>query len=202
MGVSVKRGIPDELRDRTALLYDLAFGEKLGLAIPNAGERFKLLSKTMQLQYAIGAYADQQSAQHMGQQLVGLAGFSTSDGSLTGGVDYQGLLSEMGWLKGNRAAAVLSLYERKANPGELLMDGIVVDPDYRGKGIGSQLFAHLIEYGRAEHYATIRLDVVDSNPGARRLYERLGFSEEKTERFEFLRGILGFGASTTMIYRL
>lgn len=53
-----------------------------------------------------------------------------------------------------------------------------------------------------EKYSTNRLDMVDSNPGARRLYERLGFQEEKTERFEFLRGALGFGASSTMIYRI
>ncbi len=82
------------------------------------------------------------------------------------------------------------------------MDGIVVDPAYRGKGIGTRLFSSLIEFGNTEKYSTIRLDVIDTNPGARKLYERLGFYEEKTERFEFLRGLLGFGASTTMSYRL
>jgi hypothetical protein len=35
-----------------------------------------------------------------------------------------------------------------------------------------------------------------------RLYERLGFREEKTEEFEFLRGLLGFGASTTKTLKL
>jgi len=194
MSVTIQLGISEECRERLAQLYDLAFGEKLGLAVPNADDRIKLLSKSMQPQFSIGAFSD--------QQLVGLAGFSTAGGSLTGGMDYQGLLSELGWFKGNRAAVVLSLYERKVKAGELLMDGIVVDPDYRGKGIGSQLFASLIEYGHAEHYSTIRLDVIDTNPDARRLYERLGFKEHSTEHFEFLRGVLGFGASTTMIYRL
>jgi len=194
MCVTISRGIPIELRQRVAQLYDIAFGEKLSLAIPNTSERIQLLSKSMLLQYSIGAFDD--------QHLVGLAGYSTLSGSLTGGIDYGALLSELGWFKGNRAAAVLSLYERKAVAGELLMDGIVVDPDYRGKGVGTKIFANLIEFGKTENYSTIRLDVVDTNPGARRLYERLGFQEAKTERFDFLRGILGFGASTTMIYQL
>jgi len=194
LSVTISRGIPVELRQRVAQLYDIAFGEKLSLAVPDTSDRIKLLTESMQIQYSIGAFDD--------QYLVGLAGYSTSNGSLTGGIDYRGLLSELGWLKGNRAAAVLSLYERKAAAGELLMDGIVVDPDYRGKGVGTQLFANLVQFGKAENYSTIRLDVVDSNPDARRLYERLGFREAKTERFEFLRSLLGFGASTTMIYHL
>jgi len=194
MHLTLSREIPDKLCDRAAQLYDLAFGEKLALAIPDSGKRLTLLSKSMQLKYSIGAF----DAQH----LVGMVGFSTSEGSLTGGMDYRGLLSELGWLKGNRAAVVFSLYEREARSGELLMDGIVVDPDYRGKGIGTKLFANLIEFATSAHYSTIRLDVIDSNPAARRLYERLGFTAEKTEQFEFLRGVLGFGASTTMIYQL
>lgn len=193
-GISISRGVSSELRDQATKLYDIAFGEKLALAIPRREDRLNLLSKSMQLEFSIGAFD--------GNCLVGLAGFSTSKGSLTGGIDYRGLLSELGWLKGNRAAAVFSLYERKAKDGELLMDGIVVDPDYRGRGIGSRLFSNLIDFGCDENYSTIRLDVIDTNPGARRLYERLGFKEEKTEQFEFLRGFLGFGASTTMSYRL
>jgi len=194
MHITLSRGIPTEMCKRVAQLYDIAFGEKLALAVPDHVDRIKLLSNSMQLQYSIGAFDE--------LQLVGLAGYSTSDGSLTGGIDYRGLLSELGWIKGNRAAAVLGLYERKARTDELLMDGIVVDPDYRGNGIGSKLFADLIELATAAHYSSIRLDVVDTNTDAKRLYERLGFQAERTVRFEFLRDLLGFGASTTMIYRI
>ncbi len=192
--ITVSRGIPPEQREQTAQLYDIAFGEKLALAIPNACDRVQLLSKSMLLEYSFGAFH--------GTKLIGIAGFSTAQGALTGGIDYRGLLSELGWMKGNRAAVVFSLYERKAQAGELLMDGIVVDPEYRGKGVGSQLFSALMDFANSEKYSTIRLDVIDTNPGARRLYERLGFREEKTEEFEFLRGLLGFGASTTMTLKL
>jgi len=82
------------------------------------------------------------------------------------------------------------------------MDGIVVDPLYQGMGVGTRLFSKLMDYARAEKYTTIRLDVIDTNPRAKRLYERLGFTEQKTEEFEYLRGVLGFGSSTTMILEL
>ncbi len=42
--ITVSHGIPTELRGRAAQLYDIAFGEKLALAIPNADDRVKLLS--------------------------------------------------------------------------------------------------------------------------------------------------------------
>lgn len=192
--IKILQGIPLEHRDRTAHLYDIAFGTKLALAIPNSADRLRLLSKTMQLEFSVGAFD--------GGQLIGIAGFSTAQGSLTGGINYCGLLSELGWIKGNRAAFVFSLYERKAVEGELLMDGIVVDPEYRGKGIGTRLFSALKNFSESNTYSTIRLDVIDTNLAARRLYERLGFCVVKTEQFECLRGILGFGASTTMTLKL
>ena len=72
----------------------------------------------------------------------------------------------------------------------------------RGRGIGTQLFERLRAYASEHGYASIRLDVIDTNPGARRLYERLGFEATKTERFGYLRWLLGFGAATTMVLHL
>ena len=94
------------------------------------------------------------------------------------------------------------LYERKPKEGQLLMDGIAVRQDARGRGIGTRLLDEFKAYGREHGYANIRLDVIDTNPGARRLYERLGFVATKTEHFEYLRWFLGFGASTTMLCHL
>lgn len=192
--ITVSLGVPEEQRERTAELYDIAFGAKLALAIPNANERVQLLRKAMQLEFSIGAFDN--------EKLIGIAGFSTAKGALTGGIDYRDLLSELGWMKGNRAAIVFSLYERKAQDGELLMDGIVVDPNYRGRGVGTRLFSGLMDFAESEQYSSIRLDVIDTNANAKRLYKRLGFCDENTEQFEFLRGVLGFGASTTMTLKL
>jgi len=96
----------------------------------------------------------------------------------------------------------LGLFERSPRQGELLMDGITVSADYRGQGVGTQLFDALVDYAKENGYQAIRLDVIDTNPHARRLYDRLGFVAERTNNFEVLRPLLGFGAATTMVYSL
>lgn len=192
MSFEIVIGIPEAHRAAAALLYDQAFGQKLALAIPDASKRVALFEQHFQLNHALAAIEN--------DKLLGLAGFSTSAGSLTRGIDYSGLQSELGVVGGTRAAFVLALYERKAEVGELLMDGISVSSDCRGLGVGTRLLSQLMEHAATSGYTTIRLDVIDTNPKAKRLYERVGFVSTKTEEFEFLRGILGFGASTTMIY--
>jgi ribosomal protein S18 acetylase RimI-like enzyme len=117
-------------------------------------------------------------------------------------MSYRQLISQLGFIRGNRAAILFSLYERKPVPGELLMDGIAVASKMRGKGIGTRLLEELIAHARREQFEQIRLDVIDTNPQARKLYERNGFVETKTEHFGYLRWLLGFGASTTMVYKL
>ncbi len=187
-------GTPEEKRDEAAQLYETAFGKKFSMAVASQSDRVKLISHAFLLQYSVAAICD--------GQLVGIAGFQTEDGSLTGGMSYRQLISQMGFFRGNRAAVLFSLYERKPVSRELLMDGIAVDPKMRGKGIGTRLLEELFAYARRKQFEQIRLDVIDTNPQARKLYERNGFVETKTEHFGYLRWLLGFGASTTMVYKL
>lgn len=189
--IHYQRGIPEPLRRQAAQLYEAAFGPKFAVAIPTQAARIDLLAQSMQLDFAFGAIR--------GDQLVGLAGFHSEDGSLTGGMGYGQLIASLGLFRGNWAALVFSLYERRTTPGQLLMDGISVHPEMRGQGIGGRLLAELFAFAAQAGYATIRLDVIDTNPGARRLYERKGFVATKTDEFGYLRWLLGFGASTTMI---
>ena len=78
------------------------------------------------------------------------------------------------------------------------MDGISVHRDYRGRGIGSRLLREPAAYARRNGFRSIRLNVIDTNSSARRLYERQGFAAVRAENFPFLRWLLGFGGSTTM----
>ena len=57
-----------------------------------------------------------------------------------------------------------------------------------------------LELAKERGYRTVRLDVIDTNPRARALYEREGFEPVHTESFPALRPVLGFGASTTMVW--
>jgi len=196
--ITYQLGLPDSLRMEAALLYDEAFRQKLAPIIRDTDRREKFLADNCNPQRAWVALEDEKPD---GQKLAGLAGFHAEGQGFIGG-EGGGILSQLGWIRGAWALGWFALLERKPAPGELLMDGISVASSMRGHGIGGTLLDRLTEYAVAQGLTHLRLDVVDTNPAARRLYERKGFVATKTESAPFLRPIMGFGASTTMIRRI
>jgi ribosomal protein S18 acetylase RimI-like enzyme len=192
--ISVQQGFPDEFRPSAAELYDAAFGAKLSIAMPNPISRMAVLKEGFNPAFSFVAISD--------GEMVGIAGFKTGQGSLTGGISFRVLKEEIGFWGAIRAVLVLTLFQRNQVPGQLLMDGIGVSPKMRGSGIGTELLHSLIEYAKKEGYRSVRLDVIDTNPAAQRLYQRVGFTPVKTEQFAYLKWLLGFGASTQMKYSL
>jgi ribosomal protein S18 acetylase RimI-like enzyme len=177
------------------VLYDIAFVDKVALGVPDKNKRLKLLKRCMLLEYAIGAF-------YKGK-LVGIAGFHTRDGHLTGGkLKLSDMMTLLGLWGGIKAAMVLSVFSRKPDKDELLMDGISVAPSGRGKGIGSNLLTEIIKHAKENGFISVRLDVVDTNPNAKRLYKRMGFKVAETESFPRLKKYLGFGGADTMIYEV
>ncbi len=57
---------------------------------------------------------------------------------------------------------------------------VAVHPQRQGQGIGSRLFEALIAWAKAAQPEILRIELVAGagNPGAVRLYERLGFQQE------------------------
>ena len=61
--------------------------------------------------------------------------------------------------------------------GDFYLQGIAVDPELRGAGIGSLLLDDTAVRGRGNGSTRLALDVAVKNDGARRLYARSGFAE-------------------------
>jgi ribosomal protein S18 acetylase RimI-like enzyme len=70
-----------------------------------------------------------------------------------------------------------------AAPGDEMLRRLFVDPVRQSSGIGSQLLRAVLAHPRLRDAKRLYLDVWDRNPGARRLYERFGFTVVGTVPF-------------------
>jgi ribosomal protein S18 acetylase RimI-like enzyme len=194
VAVTFRQGIPEPCRFTAAQLYDQAFGAKFQVVVPDQHRRIEILKRGLDLSHGVAALS--------GDQLVGLAGYHATSGSLTGGVKWRVVVSVLGPVKGAIAFMLFRLLDRHAAPRELLMDGIAVAAEMRGQGVGTGLLDAVAKVARELGLDTVRLDVIDTNPRAKQLYLRNGFEVVRSQKFEFLRWLLGFGAADTMVRRV
>ncbi|MEM8753757.1 MAG: GNAT family N-acetyltransferase [Pseudomonadota bacterium] len=184
-------GLPERLRAEAARLYLEAFGAKLGPILGRDARAEAFIADVLRPDHAV-------VAEDEGGRLLGLAGFHDEAGGFVGG-GFRDLAQAYGLFGALWRAPALELFERSPEPRQLLMDGLVVAPEARGRGVGGAILNRIealaIETGRAE----VRLDVVDTNPRARALYERRGFEAVAETGSRLLRPIFGFSRSTTMV---
>jgi len=76
---------------------------------------------------------------------------------------------------------IVNYFETPLNDNEAKVEMIAVNKSVRGQGIGEQLLLTAFEQVKKENISKIFLEVVDTNPKARKLYERFGFSTLKVD---------------------
>jgi GNAT superfamily N-acetyltransferase len=187
--LQLHNGLPEGCQEAAAKLYYTAFRQKLHPIFRNESKGLAVLERSLNPAYAIAAMIE--------DRLVGIAGFKTSTSSFLN-IQPADVTRTFGWVGGWLRLLALSLFVRNIEPGVLLMDGIVVDPQIRGKGVGSKLLDAVVDLAKQNGYKQVRLDVVDTNPRARQLYERKGFVAAHTKRYAGLSHVFGFSASTTL----
>ncbi len=70
----------------------------------------------------------------------------------------------------------------------LEMDNVVIDHDYRSRGIGTLLTDYIIQYAREKGCATMMLDAYMENDKAHAFYERVGFVRRG---YHFIKSLTG-----------
>ena len=190
----VEKGFPEDQRAKAAGLFWHAFKGKLGKILTPEEKALQLCERLLNQEFAFSALSQE-------GELLGMAGFKTDEGALVDGTlnDLRGVY---GWWGGFWRGLVLDLLERKTEPDQLLMDGIFVSGNARGQGIGSALLEAIFEETRQRGHSCVRLDVIDTNPRARALYERFGFEEISSEETGPLKHLFGFSKATRMEKRL
>ncbi|MEQ8291004.1 MAG: GNAT family N-acetyltransferase [Roseovarius sp.] len=177
-------------RPHAAHLFWQAFRGKLGAVLAPEDKALSFLSAALHPDFAI-------SARDPDGRLLGLAGVKTARGGLVGG-GWRDLARVYGWPGALWRGGALSLLERQVRPDTLLMDGIFVAEDARGRGVGSALLGAVKARAAEDGKSSVRLDVIDSNPRARALYERHGFVAGDVTHIGPLHHLFGFRSSTEM----
>ena len=189
--LTIAEGFRPEQRAVAVRLFWMAFEGKLSLLMNPEDKALAFLERVADPAHALSASLPDGT-------LVGIAGFKTKDGSFIGG-ELADVQAVYGWVGGLWRGLALSVLERPLEAGTLTMDGIMVSEAARGQGVGSALLSAIKEKAAKLDCTTIRLDVVDTNPRARALYERRGFVARETTGIGPLRYIFGFRTSTMMI---
>lgn len=187
----IVRGLPPGLVADAAGLYWDAFGAKLGAVLGPKRRALAFLQDSIRPDHAICALSDD-------GRLIGIVGFKTPEGALVD-ADLSRLQAGYGRFGGLWRGLLLGLLERDIENERFLLDGICVSPEARGSGAGTALLQAVADEARARGFRELRLDVIDTNPRARALYERNGFVPLRTERLGPLRMVFGFAASTAMV---
>jgi ribosomal protein S18 acetylase RimI-like enzyme len=192
----VASGFPASHRGDAALLFWQAFEGKLGRLLGPTPKALAFFEATMDEEHAICATAAD-------GRLLGLAGYRTYRGGLTvGGRGFRDLVAAYGLLGALWRAPFSTLLERPIQRNTLLMDGICVTEAAQGRGVGKRLLDAIKDEARARNLSQVRLDVVDSNPRARALYEREGFVPGDTHALGvLLRLLFRYQSSTAMVWR-
>lgn len=191
----IERGLPETLRAQAVVLFEEAFGDKVRVAVRDPEKRMALMDRVYDARHVIVAVR--------GDELLGMAGLRSRDG------DYRGGLLDLSWdprahrdllgLAGATWAVLgLRLADRKPAADELYVDGIAVSPRARGQGIGTRLLDEFVTIAREHGMRWIRLDVIDTNPRAQALYERLGYKVTGVQSFRYKQRWTGFGAMISM----
>jgi ribosomal protein S18 acetylase RimI-like enzyme len=192
--VHVIRGLPEHLKQQAADLYWQAFGGKLGRIMGPDVRAHAFLLRVIRSDHCICAVSDE-------GRLLGIAGFKSPAGSFAGG-DMGDLRAVYGRIGAAWRSSLLRLLQTDVDNERFLIDGICVDRDQRGKGIGKALVLALIEEASLRGYPAVRLEVIDTNIRARALYERMGFAARRSEPLGPLRHVFGFSRAVTMVRSL
>ncbi len=194
MSHSIEAGIRLEHITPAVQFFWEAFHYKLGSTLGPPDKAQDFLTSVITPEFAISAI-DADGA------LLGVAGFKTETGSFVGGT-LRDLQSVYGLWGGLWRGLTLSILERDTKGSELLMDGIFVSESARGQGVGQALLHAIVQEAQKRDLAYVRLDVIDTNPRAKQLYERFGFRTTKNRRLGPLRHIFKFRSATTMTFKL
>jgi ribosomal protein S18 acetylase RimI-like enzyme len=164
--------LPDEFRASAVRLYFNALKEKLGPILGSDGRAQEVLANSIATDNCLAAICD--------EKLVGVMGTQTNAGGFVN-PSLKTMIRIYGLIGGILRMGGLAILHHATSSDELYVDGVAVAHEMRGQGIGTHLFDLLERLALKKGIRTISLEVIDTNPRAKALYENIGFVVVKTQ---------------------
>lgn len=193
MDLRLVAGIPPEYREQAARVHHAAFREKYREILGDddrAVEFWRRVFNDDGCTLAVDEGAD---------DVLGV--MVTTDAQVPVAVGEWAAAREVyGAVRGSWRGLLLRLARDQAGPNELLIAFLSVSPQARGRGVGGVLLTFAEQLARVRGRDRLTLEVVDTNPRAKALYERSGFQTYATRRLPpGLRRYMGFSAYDKMV---
>jgi len=179
----INRRLPKKHKGIIADLFLNALGEKF---IPILGEKNKA-KKLIEL----SINQDNCFSVENELKLLGFLAFQINESSFFN-PSLATLISVYGLFSGILKVISLSMLGYKTNSNEIHIEAIAVSELARDKGIGTKLFDAIFQLASEKGYKTITLEVIDINPRAKKLYERMGFEVVKQSKTWPLNKLIGW----------
>jgi len=191
--IKIVKGINKNDIEIAALIYYEAFRKKILSGDMTEMQALELLKRSINTENCFAVYYD--------DALVAFSGFYKEKKAFMK-IKLIDCADILGLFEGFFYFIFSAMLNRPPAKKELQMDGIAVRSDFRGNGFGSMLLKKLIEYGKYLNFNKIKLDVIDGNDGAHRLYLKTGFKDIKRHRLGILGVLYGIKGFTHMHYTL
>jgi ribosomal protein S18 acetylase RimI-like enzyme len=158
--------LPSELKNSAACLYVDALKDKVTPIFGGSSRARRVLVRGLVPDHCLTAFWN--------DNFVGLLGIQNKNGGLFN-ISLNAMIREYGLLRGVYRYFGLCLLHHINESDEWYVDGVAVDEKMRGKGVGTGLLGYLEFLAKEKGVKKITLEVIDSNPKAMALYNRLGF---------------------------
>lgn len=187
--LTITNSLTPSQKKETARLFFKAFPKKfhtLWVFTKDEKRAVKVLSRS--IRFKSGFYA------LSGDRVLGFIGLEKGTGYYAP-ISFQSLRSAFSGFSSlwrYLAYFVMRLIHGETDPDVIHIDPLVVSEQARGLGIGSSLLNKTFEYAKFSGKKKVILEVVDTNPLAKKLYERMGFRVVKEENLSLFTKRAGF----------
>jgi ribosomal protein S18 acetylase RimI-like enzyme len=194
MSIQIQLGIKQNQKISIAKIFYESFIEKLYRLFGDPQKAIKLFSKLLREDQILVAIKD--------NNLVGFVGLHYNKKHF---IKFN--FTEISRIYGIKAILatlyfLTNIFDTNQQK-QLHLEVIAVDKKQRTKGVGTRLLLSTIEFAKLKGFNQIRLEVINTNPKAKKLYEKTGFKKIKDRKIPYPFHIFAsFNKITEMHYKL